>query len=271
MTWHPATLEEYLLRWRLTPTGSAFSTPSSHLQPVLRGGEPAMLKVARIDEEANGCRLLAWWAGNGAARVLELDEHAAVIEQGGASLVPGSAEDDDRATRILCGVAATLHAASDRAFSERPHGLIPLDVWFRALFARAERGGPYARGADLARRLIARGGHTVVLHGDLHHGNVLDFGARGWLAIDPKYLVGDRVFDYTNILCNPDPVLAESRFDRRVELICELAAIPERELLEWTIAWTALSASWFADDGRDDDERRILRIGALAEARLSIG
>ncbi|GHD41532.1 aminoglycoside phosphotransferase family protein [Mycetocola manganoxydans] len=59
MTWHPATLEEYLLRWRLTPTGSAFSTPSSHLQPVLRGGEPAMLKVARIDEEANGCRLLA--------------------------------------------------------------------------------------------------------------------------------------------------------------------------------------------------------------------
>jgi len=25
-----------------------------------------------------------------------------------------------------------------------------------------------------------------VLYGDLHHGNVLNFDAHGWLAIDPK-------------------------------------------------------------------------------------
>ena len=31
-----------------------------------------------------------------------------------------------------------------------------------------------------------------VLHGDIHHGNILDFGARGWLAIDPKRLQGER-------------------------------------------------------------------------------
>lgn len=268
MTWQPATLEEYLQRWRLTPASAAYSTPSSHLQPVLHHGERAMLKVARIEEEANGCRLLAWWSGNGAARVLELDGHAAVLEWGGASLVPGSAADDDRATSILCSVAATLHAASDRGFSTRPGGLVPLDAWFRSLFARGGSDGPYADGAAIARRLIARGGHTVVLHGDLHHGNVLDFGARGWLATDPKYLVGNRVFDYTNILCNPDQEFAESRFDRRVDLICRLADIPERELLEWTVAWTALSASWFADDGRSDEEQRVLRIGALARARL---
>ena len=46
------------------------------------------------------------------------------------------------------------------------------------------------------------------------------------------------------------------------------AAAVERELLEWTVAWTALSASWFADDGRSDEEQRVLRIGALARARL---
>jgi streptomycin 6-kinase len=32
----------------------------------------------------------------------------------------------------------------------------------------------------------------VVLHGDMHHGNVLNFGSRGWLAIDPKGLIGER-------------------------------------------------------------------------------
>jgi aminoglycoside/hydroxyurea antibiotic resistance kinase len=42
-----------------------------------------------------------------------------------------------------------------------------------------------------------------VLHGDLHHGNVLDFGLRGWLAIDPKGLLGERGFDFANIFTNP--------------------------------------------------------------------
>jgi len=47
--------------------------------------------------------------------------------------------------------------------------------------------------------------HDVgVLHGDIHHGNILDFGPRGWLTIDPKGLIGERDFDYANLFCNPD-------------------------------------------------------------------
>jgi streptomycin 6-kinase len=267
MTWQPATLDEYARRWGLTPAGPAFSTPSSHLQPVLRGGEKAMLKVARIEEEASGCRLLAWWDGSGAARVHDLDDHAAVIEWGGESLGDLAEEDDDRATRILCELAATLHAASARRGS-RPAGLIPLHVWFRSLLVRTEADGFYARAAAVARRLLSDPTDSVALHGDLHHGNVLDFGERGWLAIDPKFIAGHRVFDYTNILCNPSQTLAERQFDRRIDLIAELADIPPDTLLEWTVAWTALSASWSAEGGNTAEEQRTLRIGALAEARL---
>lgn len=263
--WRPATLEDYLARWRLRPNGPAFSTRSSHLQPVLRGDAPAMLKVARIEEEANGCHLLAWWDGHGAARVFDVDDHAAVIEWGGASLVDLAGQDDDHATRILCDVAASLHAASAR-FIDRPDGLIPLDVWFRSLFEN-DRGGFYARAAVIARRLLDDADATV-LHGDLHHGNVLDFGERGPLAIDPKFLVGKRMFDYTNILCNPSPGLAEAHFDRRVGLISEVAGIQPQSLLEWTVAWTGLSASWHAADGNTVDEENALRIGALAEQGL---
>ena len=269
MTWQPATLEEYLRRWRLEPAGAALSTPSSHLQPVRWHGERAMLKVARIEEEANGCRLLAWWDGSGAARAYELDDHAAVLEWGGDSLVGVSLSDDERATRVLCDVAATVHGASAGRFATRPPGLVPLDIWFRSLFDRAAATGFYGRAAATARRLLADGTDEVVLHGDLHHGNVLDFGERGWLAIDPKYLVGHRVFDYTNILCNPDLALAERKFDRRVTLISEWAGIDPVALLDWTVAWTGLSASWFAADNDTDEEQRALRIGALAEAGLA--
>jgi type IV secretion system protein VirD4 len=37
--------------------------------------------------------------------------------------------------------------------------------------------------------LLAEPRDVGVLHGDLHHDNVLDFGARGWLAIDPNDIV----------------------------------------------------------------------------------
>jgi streptomycin 6-kinase len=36
---------------------------------------------------------------------------------------------------------------------------------------------------------------VVLLHGDLHLGNVLDGGARGLIAIDPKACLGDPCFD----------------------------------------------------------------------------
>jgi streptomycin 6-kinase len=51
--------------------------------------------------------------------------------------------------------------------------------------------------------LLAEPREVGVLHGDLHHGNVLDFGVRGWLAIDPKGLLGERGFDFANIFTNP--------------------------------------------------------------------
>ncbi|WP_430515673.1 aminoglycoside phosphotransferase family protein, partial [Inquilinus limosus] len=46
-------------------------------------------------------------------------------------------------------------------------------------------GGIVARAAAIARDLLAERREIVTLHGDLHHDNVLDFGPRGWLAIDP--------------------------------------------------------------------------------------
>src|SRR3546814_13426940 len=81
--------------------------------------------------------------------------------------------------------------------------LVPLAHWFRALNpAAATHGGILARCAATARALLAESRGTGVLHGDIHHDNVLDFGPRGWLAIDPKRLVGERGFDFANLFTN---------------------------------------------------------------------
>ena len=112
-----------------------------------------------------------------------------------------------------------------------------------------------------------------MLHGDLHHENVLDFGARGWLAIDPKRLLGERSFDFANIFTNPDladptrPVaIAPGRFAQRVAVVAEAARLERERLLQWVLAWTGLSAAWFLGDGASPAID--LQIAELAAAEL---
>jgi streptomycin 6-kinase len=102
---------------------------------------------------------------------------------------------------------------------------------------------------------------------------VLDFGVRGWLAIDPKRLVGERGFDFANIFTNPDladptrPVATEpGRFARRLEVVAAAARLERGRLLRWILAWTGLSAAWFFSDG--DSAATDLRVAELAAAEL---
>nr|WP_249123342.1 MULTISPECIES: aminoglycoside phosphotransferase family protein [unclassified Bradyrhizobium] len=81
--------------------------------------------------------------------------------------------------------------------------------------------------------MLAEPRDVVVLHGDLHHDNVLDFGERGWLAIDPRCLRGERGFDYANIFTNPDmadpsrPVtIRPEHFARRLAMVTARSAAP---------------------------------------------
>ena len=266
--------EPYLVRWGLSPDGDPIITPAARLLPVMRGAEPAMLKISHEEDERLGGVLMEWWDGDGAARVLARDDAAILLERatGPASLADMARSGrDDEACRILCAAAARLHAPRHKPLPD----LIPLDQWFRELEPTARtHGGILARCAETANGLLAGQREVGVLHGDLHHDNVLDFGARGWLAIDPKRLIGERAFDFANIFTNPDladptrPVATEpGRFARRLNVVVEAAKLERQHLLRWILAWTGLSASWFLGD--DDPLASIdLRIAALAAAEL---
>jgi streptomycin 6-kinase len=236
----------WLVRWKLVPDGEAIATPSSLLLPVRHRGQPAMLKIVREEEERRGGRLMAWWNGDGAARVLAQDEQALLLERatGPRSLATMvAAGDDDEASRILCATAARLHAPRRGP----PPELAPLSGWFEALSPAAGiHGGLLAQADAAARDLLAVPREVVTLHGDIHHGNVLDAGAVGWVAIDPKGLLGERTFDFTNILRNPDAAtaLAPGRFGRQVDLLADAAALDRQRLLKWTLAFAGLSAAW---------------------------
>jgi streptomycin 6-kinase len=273
----PPDFDPYLKLWRLVPDGAPILTHSSRLLPVLYEGAPAMLKIAVEPDERAGADLMAWWAGQGAARVLALDDAALLLERGtGVRSLAAMAKDgqDDEASRILCEAAAVLYQKTGPG---RPD-LVPLDRWFEALPpAAATRGGILAAAWDTARDLFATPSDIVVLHGDLHHDNVLDFGPRGWLAIDPKCLVGERGFDFANIFRNPDGLVFDSeaaaitaaRLAHRSHVIAATTGIERRRLLQWTLAFAGLSAAWIFGDG--DTPVLDLAVAEAAAAELQTG
>jgi streptomycin 6-kinase len=263
--------ERHLALWQLTPDGDPIATRSSRLLPVrCRDGMAAMLKIASEEEEARGAALMIWWVGDGAARALAHDGDALLLERalGGASLVEmAHCGQDDEASRILCGVAARLHAPRPTS----PPAQVPLPVWFRELApAAAAHGGVFVEAAAAARTLLADPRELCVLHGDIHHTNILDFGARGWRAIDPKGLLGERGFDFANIFCNPDGPIATApgRLARQIGVVASAAALEPRRLLKWVLAYSGLSATWTLGEGHRPD--LALAVAVQAAAALSI-
>jgi streptomycin 6-kinase len=263
----------WLRRWRLRPDGDPKTTASSILIPVqTRRGTPAMLKIAHSEEEERGVGLLSALDGHGAARVLRHDRDAVLLERatGDRDLVSMVRDgDDDEATRIICDAGTRIHAASAAVFAAAAP-LVDLRTWFRLLFEQADALGPlHRRGADLAGALLDDPREPVALHGDLHHGNVLDFGERGWLAIDPKGLVGEAGFDFANLLCNPshDRALQPGRLERQLGVVVEASGLERDRLVCWLAAWCALSSTWFT---LDDDAAHADSAAAIGELALRL-
>lgn len=267
----------WLTRWDLEPAGKPIRTHASQLLPVLHDGQPAMLKLPEVEDERRGYLQLDYWAGDGAARLLARndDGSAMLIERATgtrslSAMARSGAEGDDEATVILCDAIAALQ----RPRGPAPSGLIPLDIWFKDLFPMAhQRGGILARSAAAATELLVTQREIVPLHADLHHDNVLDFGAGGWLAIDPKSVIGDRAFEYTILFCDPDladpepPVaILPGRFERRLEIVLAKSGLERERLLKWILAWCGLSAAWVFGD--DDDPAIELVIAERARVAL---
>jgi streptomycin 6-kinase len=253
-------LEPYLMRWRLEPDGAAIETPSSWLLPVHRDRCAAMLKVLKPScDERNAAGLLRYLSGDGAVRLYEADEDALLLERanGSRSLVTMAISGRDaQAAEILAETVAKLHARRNcRLLPE----LTPLKQQFSPLYAHAGMMPLLSRCAAVARGLLATERELVPLHGDLHHENVLDGGQRGWLAIDPKALFGERTYEVANLLCNPsahaDIVHQPGRMRWLAELYAARLRLDLQRVLAFALAHAGLSASWDVDDGIDPTYR----------------
>ncbi|WP_062214408.1 aminoglycoside phosphotransferase family protein [Streptomyces sp. NBRC 109706] len=203
----PELIARLASRWGLTLDGPLPDGASSvTLRCRWPDGTPAVLKLsperALLAEQT---RMLARFAPSGRVpAVLAFDEHAGamVLEE----IVPGTPADDLPAASLPARWAELLAALHSVPPPPRPTRTLRgrMEEAFARVGRRLTEPAIAARldtaAWDLAvrrcERLLDTPSTTVLLHGDLHLGNVLDGGReRGLMAIDPKACVGDPCFD----------------------------------------------------------------------------
>jgi streptomycin 6-kinase len=158
---------------------------------------------------------------------------------------------DDDAMRVICDVAARLHDAPPP-----DAGFPTIEDWGLG-FDRHRRSGSTAiasamldRASSMYAELAASQRDRRLLHGDLHHDNILWDDARGWLAIDPKGVIGEPVYELGAALRNPgsERSLVVAAVARRCDIVAERFATDRQRVLGWGFAQAVLSAVWSIED-----------------------
>lgn len=119
---------------------------------------------------------------------------------------------------------------------------------------------PYAADATrLQERLSSADSRPWLLHGDLHHGNMLRSGDQ-WTVIDPKGVAGPAAFEIYSLLQNPVRVSPGTLVDLlpgRLEVLSHVLGLPVHELAAWGFLGVSMSMAWEIEDGSEPTEGSI--------------
>jgi streptomycin 6-kinase len=258
-------LADYLALWGLELVGIPGGPGVRERYPgtgevafVRRGGAELVLKtIPDGTDEARSGGVLAHWYGLGAVRLVEQAPGAVLIERAlpGDDLVPLPARgEDEAATAILCEVMERLNRPAPAGGRFRK-----VEDWGAGFARNRDKALSVGiepalvdRAADVFADLCASQAAPILLHGDLQHYNVVRDAARGWLAIDPKGVLGEPAYETGAMLRNPIslPELCSDGklMARRVAQICERLGHPRERVAGWCFSQWMLAVLWALQD-----------------------
>ncbi|MGD6834251.1 aminoglycoside phosphotransferase family protein [Sutcliffiella halmapala] len=244
--------------WKLQIEGPVSNLSYNYVLHAKDGeGSPVMLKLGVPSFDfSNEIRTLNVYGGKGCARLLKVDEErgAMLLEK----LLPGTMLSGEKDEKAAVHQFLVVWKAIRRPVPEECQSPTILD-WASGLSRyhnmHPDGNGPIeARYIEMAQGYFAEIMETTkgmeLLHGDLHHENILYDEEKGWLAIDPKGVVGDPYFDLISFMTNhlltkenPKQLLLQ-----RVEWITEELSLNLERLLKAGVAMGILSTCWSLED-----------------------
>lgn len=247
-------------RWSLA-VGPHFGELSyNYVAPAVReDGTEVVLKLGvPRDELLTETAALRYYDGQGSVRLVDAEPERGILLlerlKPGVMLATLWPDEDAEATRIAAGVMRRLWrpVATDHIF-------ITVQDWYKG-FARLRQEFDGGRGpfpaflVDMAESLYAElqvsMAEPLLLHGDLHHFNILSAQRRPWLAIDPKGVVGEAAYDTGAWLRNPVPQIYDYPrvLDRRIAILSEVLGLDRQRITGWGMSQAVLSGWWSYED-----------------------
>lgn len=270
----PELIADASARWGLTDIQPVPNLSYNFVAFAKRGVGDVVLKIGVTNRElVSEMAALRFFNGEGVCQLLECDEKQGMFLL--ELLKPGTMlsemEDDDERTHIAIDVMENLILRGGGAAPPLQNKFINLSDWFDGLKKIRPRFGggvgPFPK--EILRRVEASlpglfDDEARLIHGDFHHDNIL-LSERGWLAIDPKGVIGPVGYEIGPLMLNPwikpmDGSRFEVRTVRRVDIIHERLGWAREVIIEWALAHAVLSAWWDYPNGDWEYSMRCARI-----------
>jgi streptomycin 6-kinase len=242
--------------------GEPFSLSYNFVVPVRIDHErDAVLKIGYPNNDfSNEFHALQDFQGRGMVEVLDInkDEGWILLDR----LSPGSSlhsiEDEEEVLHVFAHVA---HRLWHKPVSH--HSYPAVQSWSKGVGRLREQfnggTGPLpeeivSKAEMLYPELLSSAHNLFLLHGDLHHGNILFSKSSGWTAIDPKGLIGEREYDCIQFTLNEwskwDVPIELLRY--RIKTMASLLSLSYERLIRYGFCHSVLSACWSVEDGMDE-------------------
>jgi streptomycin 6-kinase len=275
----PGLIHELEQRWNFQ-AGDPFKLSYNYAaSAILKDGSEAVFKAGHPHPELTSeMAALEHFQGRGIVRLYEHDAVRGVmlLERLRPGIPLANLNDDEQATRITAEVMRELWIPAPADLGGR---LCTAVEWARGLGRLRKtfggNTGPFpSRLVDQAEYLFAgllsSPGPQMLLHGDLHHWNILSATRSPWLALDPKGLVGEAEYEVGALTRNRWPEHAnkadlQRQAGRRLAIFAELLGFDRQRMLNWCMAQALLSAWWSYEDGQGVNTEMILFTEALSE------
>jgi len=256
----PVILREVAQQWSLQVEKPFPNLSVNFVAPAKqRDGSEVVLKLGVPNKEiSTEIAALSHFDGKGVVSLVGSDPARGVLIL--EKLTPGNPLHEASDSLAAVEIAAKVMKALWKVPPTEQHIFPTVEEWFSGLSKvrrRFEGGtGPFPsrlfeKAETLSREMIDSTPVTMLLHGDCHHDNIVNSSSKGWLAIDPKGIVGDPVFELCAYLRNP--IDLHKRFNvsealpRRVNRFSEILGFEVQRITSWGLAESILSASWSLD------------------------
>jgi streptomycin 6-kinase len=270
----PSLVESAAERWSLTVLPAFDGLSYNYVAPAVRAdGTAAVLKVSfpssDFDHELAATRA---FDGHMCARLLEADAETAttLLERVEPGAMLHTLGDDEAEVSIAAAIMRGLRRPPPEG-----HDFPRARDWLTAALAPdalpgRKREMPWIpRSLDRIADIAADAEPEYLLHGDLHHMNILSGQREHWLAIDPHGVVGDAAWEIAPFLFNnlEHVMMADKAriIRRRADQFAEELDLDRTRVYAWSAVRCIQSAFWSLVDARIDDEWGALVAGEALE------